>query len=446
MADLSFKVLGQTPHPKGAVHEHGVFQGDTQVGTVKVLALKEGGIGGFKVGGGLKTGHLGAVTTYLKQQHGDLNMGAAKSLAKAKKVSAADAQASRESASLVHMPGAVGGGSPTIAPTFQQDSSRSSQRAICSTPDCGGRLKFSERRNPHGFTNTWQHCETCGAESVVPRRAATSDEASEAEALMKKDSMNKATVAQQNEDLVGVNLDHDRIRVLRAIQALVTGLETPHTPDGKVNSARKKVLKKAFERGDLAKAVPAMQRMGDLHGQLKSMSDDLVTRPEFTLHHDRAAYFMTLSRHQLDSANRHMHLEKPSLVDRVHAKLGMRPAYEKHLDAADTYMRAAHNDIHDGDHALFRNGKLESVPATEKRPMSIMDRVTVRNAFRGVIGGTAGKFALVENMADNLKRLYSRQAKTSTVPAAAAPSTAPTSPAAPAKKTRSSKPRPADTA
>lgn len=330
MSDLSFRLLGETPHPQGAVHEHGVFQGDQQVGSVKVLALKAGGIGGFKVAGGLKSGHFGAVTDYIKKQHGDLNMGAAK-------------------------------------------------------------------------------------------------------------PMNKATVAQQNEDLSGVNLDHDRIRVMRAIQALAHGIETPHTPDGKVNAAKKKRLRKAIESGDLAKAVPAMQRMSDIHARLRTMADDFVTRPEFNTHHDHAAYMMAHARHQLDMADRHMHLEKPRFVDKVHAALRMKPAYEKHLNAADTFIRAASNHIHHGDNTLFRMRVTESIPSSQLTPMSMLDKVTVRRAYQGPIGRLPD--SMVRGAASELQRHYA-YAAAKNPSGAAAPAATP----ATAKPSRSKKPRPADNA
>jgi hypothetical protein len=226
-----------------------------------------------------------------------------------------------------------------------------------------------------------------------------------------------------------VELNHDRLRIKRAVVALLGKKETPHSPDGKINKA----FSDEEEREWLAKSTAAQTLIDSFRPQINQVADDLSTRSDFAPHHDHAAYLITHASHQLDMADRHLNRPKPSVASRVRSVLGLKPTYLQHLQSAGRYLRSAQHLSALGDRHLNADDKSHPSHAA---PLPQVDREDRAYAIRA----TKGNEQMISGLALKLKDAYAaRQAQTAntatpnpsvTTPAATAPTKNP-APASP---------------
>lgn len=202
--------------------------------------------------------------------------------------------------------------------------------------------------------------------------------------------------AQPDTQVPQVELNHDRRRIKLAAMALLGQKETPHTPDGKVNKSLAEL-----DRDWLAKAVAAQQLIDAFRPELDNMAREISGKSSFTPHHDHATWLMTHAHHQLNMADKHLNRPKPSVLDRVRSGLGMEPAHQKHLKAAQGYLRAASWLVHRGDTALSEQDP--SFPKPQAQPGNI-----TKDEFKLASRAVKGRERLIEGSAKRLQTLWSQ--------------------------------------
>lgn len=354
--------VGAVTHEQtgAVVHHHDVHEGDQKVGSFQVLQGDAGRTPQFKLSG-IKLGHAEPILRYIRaNQARYTHPDATKSLALRKaKRGDADIKAAKEAKALESMPGyAAGGGSQGLVsgpPGMFNPPSK--QRLTCPTPDCGKTLSIVEVRNTQNFADLHYSCPNCGISEkpILRRRATARDEATlrqdqlHAQQWAAEDAVAKAVSASETTD-APIELDLDRRRVQMAIRALLGNIETPASPNGKVNAALKKSL--------LAKSIASEQRYESVLSDLHGVSQEIASRPFYHENHDHAAFMAMYARDHLARANDllQIHATKPRRVDALRTALGLKPMHDKHLDAAEKMVHAAKVLTVAGDNAMHEVG------------------------------------------------------------------------------------------
>jgi hypothetical protein len=188
-----------------------------------------------------------------------------------------------------------------------------------------------------------------------------------------------------------VELSHDRRRIKLGIAALLGKKETPHSPDGKINKSLE-----AIDRDWLAKSIVTQTQIDAARPHMEGLARELISRPNFGVHHDYSAWMITHAHHQLKMADKHLNRPKPSMLDRVRSGLGMESAHQKHLKAAQTYLQAAESFMHMGDKVLHEQNP--SSPAPKKSP-TLLNRAD----YKLVQSATKDREDAIKGSADRLR-------------------------------------------
>lgn len=342
MDDLRIERVSSTrDEASGAVvHAHDLYQGDQKVGSFHVAAHPGQKVPSFKLKG-VKAGHVGQILRYTQANYSAEPLAKSDRTAEKRTAAAVGALAARFGS------GEAGPAAPQVA--SGSPASRARQKALCTTEGCGQPLSFVQVRNKHGFEMTHEHCPNCGTSPTpIARRPATSQDsqavdlqARRAKVWAQEDAVNKAlgadgmTPAPDKAAEAPIELDHDRRRVKNAVMALLGKVETPHSPDGKVNAGLMKSL--------LAKSIASEQHYESLVQDLHGISKEIASRSSFHEHHDQAALMAMYAKDHLSRANDLLQVQatKPRRIDGMRSMLGLEPMHDKHLNTARAMLRMA---------------------------------------------------------------------------------------------------------